>query len=53
MDDETVYGPQFHRLGFGEAVERNLLTDYKVMILCVDNESVSGGLQSVLADEDH
>ena len=53
MDDETVYGPQFHRLGFGEAVERNLLTDYKVMILCVDNESVSGGLQSALADEDH
>ncbi|MEA5649144.1 MAG: type ISP restriction/modification enzyme [Cutibacterium granulosum] len=53
MDDETVYGPQFHRLGFGEAVERNLLTDYKVMILCVDNDSVSDGLQSVLADEDH
>ena len=53
MDDETVYGPQFHRLGFGEAVERNLLTDYKVMILCVDNDSVSDGLQSALADEDH
>ncbi|MEA5639720.1 DEAD/DEAH box helicase family protein [Cutibacterium granulosum] len=25
MDDESLYGSEFHRLGFGEAVERNLL----------------------------
>ena len=38
MDDETVYGPEFHRLSFGEAVERGLLTDYKVLVLTVDEE---------------
>jgi predicted helicase len=27
MDDESRFGPVFHRLGFGEAVERGLLTD--------------------------
>jgi predicted helicase len=33
MDDEHLYGPEFHRLGFGEAVEQRLLADYKVMVL--------------------
>ncbi|WP_304324912.1 DEAD/DEAH box helicase [Corynebacterium frankenforstense] len=36
MDDEAVFGPEFHRLGFGEAVERGLLTDYKVVVMTVD-----------------
>ena len=38
MDDEGVYGPEFHRLGFGEAVERGLLTDYKVLVMTVDED---------------
>ena len=40
MDDVAVYGPEFHRLGFGEAVEMGLLTDYKVLVMTVD-ESVA------------
>lgn len=40
MDDEAIYGPEFHRLGFGEAVEKGLLTDYKVLVMTVD-ESVA------------
>ncbi|WP_315194581.1 type ISP restriction/modification enzyme [Corynebacterium matruchotii] len=40
MDDEAVYGPEFHRLGFGDAVEMGLLTDYKVLVMTVD-ESVA------------
>ncbi|WP_040085390.1 DEAD/DEAH box helicase [Corynebacterium humireducens] len=38
MDDEAVYGPEFHRLGFGEAVEKGLLTDYKVLVMTVDED---------------
>lgn len=49
MDDETVYGPEFHRLSFGEAVERGLLTDYKVLVLTVDEEMVAAPLQAQLA----
>ena len=30
MDDEALYGPEVFRIGFGEAVDKNLLTDYKV-----------------------
>ena len=51
MDDETMYGPEFHRLGFGEAVERGLLSDYKVMVLAVDEQHVSSALQRHMADE--
>ena len=40
MDDEGIYGPEFYRLGFGEAVGKGLLTDYKVLVMTVD-ESVA------------
>ena len=40
MDDEAIYGPEFYRLGFGEAVDKGLLTDYKVLVMTVD-ESVA------------
>ncbi|WP_132471894.1 DEAD/DEAH box helicase [Rhodococcus sp. SMB37] len=37
MDDEEVFGPVFHRLGFAEAIERDLLTDYRVAVVAVDD----------------
>ena len=37
MDDETKFGPVFHRLSFGEAIRRDLLTDYQVAIVGVDD----------------
>ncbi|WOI90322.1 DEAD/DEAH box helicase [Rhodococcus qingshengii] len=49
MDDETVYGPEFHRLSFGDAVERGLLTDYKVIVLTVDKSLMAAPLQDQLA----
>jgi superfamily II DNA or RNA helicase len=39
MEDETTFGPVFHRLTFGEAIDRNLLTDYQVAIIGVDDET--------------
>jgi predicted helicase len=38
MDDERVFGPVLHRLTFGEAIERDLLSDYQVVVVGVDNE---------------
>ena len=35
MDDEKTFGPEFYRLGFGQAVEQDLLSDYKVLIVAV------------------
>ena len=35
MDDENTYGHEFYRLGFGKAVDRDLLSEYKVLIVAV------------------
>ena len=51
MDDGTKFGPELHRLGFGEAVEKNLLTDYRVIILAVDEEYVTKNFQAELAQD--
>jgi predicted helicase len=53
MDDEDLYGPELHRLGFGEAVERGLLTDYKVIVLAVEEKYVAKTFQRQLADENN
>ena len=45
MDDQTKFGPEFHRLSFGTAVEHGLLTDYKVLVLTVDEEVIARPLQ--------
>jgi predicted helicase len=49
MDDEAVFGPVLHRLGFGEAVEKNLLTDYRVLVLTVDEQYVAENFQQAVA----
>ena len=51
MDDEPIYGQEFHRLSFGKAVEAGLLTDYKVVILTLDEVRVPASIQKVIADE--
>ncbi len=33
MDNESIYGREFYRIGFGEAVKHGLLSDYKVLVL--------------------
>jgi len=53
MDDPAKFGPVFHRLGFGEAVERDLLSDYKVMVLMVSEEQMAAPLQEMVAGEEH
>ena len=50
MDDESTFGPAFHELLFGDAVARNLLTDYRVIVLAVNEEAVDGAFQRQLAD---
>jgi superfamily II DNA or RNA helicase len=39
MDDEAVFGPVLHRLTFGEGIERDLLSDYQVVVVGVGDET--------------
>lgn len=50
MDDKSIYGPVFHKLGFGKAVSLGLLTDYKVVVLGVPEDEVSGIYQAGVAE---
>ncbi len=47
MDDESVFGEEIYTLNFTRAIALNLLTDYKVMILAVRKENLSGVTNSV------
>jgi predicted helicase len=52
MDDEAVYGPTFFYRGFGWAVQEGLLTDYKVIVLAMDEGLVAKSVQKRMADAD-
>jgi predicted helicase len=41
MDDESLFGPEFYRLSFGKAVARDLLSEYKVLIVAVDEDRMA------------
>ena len=45
MDNEEQYGPTFHSLNFGSAVAKDLLTDYKVVVLAMDQQVISRSVQ--------
>lgn len=50
MDDEALYGPEVFRIGFGEAVDKNLLADYKVLVLTLSESQIPAALQAAVAD---
>lgn len=53
MDDESLYGKVFYRLGFGDAITQGVLTDYKLMVLAVDEAVVQKDMQKALADPEN
>ncbi len=52
MDDRTLFGDEFFRLPFSRAVREGLLTDYKVLVLCVDEEYVKDILDEHLQQDE-
>lgn len=47
MDDEEIFGEEIYTLNFSQAIALDLLTDYKVIILAVRKENLSGVTNSV------
>ncbi|GAA7025098.1 DEAD/DEAH box helicase [Helicobacter pylori] len=47
MDDAGIFGEEIYTLNFEKAIALDLLTDYKVMILAVRKENLSGVTNSV------
>lgn len=46
MDDEAVFGKNLFALNFGEAIKRGLLTDYRVVIIGVDDPTISAWIEN-------
>lgn len=53
MDDESLYGQEVYRIGFGEAVEKDLLTDYKVLILTMSDSDIPPSIQSMISNSEN
>ena len=53
MDNEALYGKELYVITFSEAVRRELLVDYKVIVLAVEEAHVSRRLQQLLADDNN
>ncbi len=47
MDDGEIFGEEIYTLNFSQAIALDLLTDYKVIILAVRKENLSGVTNSV------
>ena len=52
MDDPEIYGKVLFHHGFARAVESDILTDYRVIVLAMDEGQVSSATQKRLADDD-
>lgn len=53
MDDPKLYGEEFYHIGFGEAVNKGLLTDYKVLIFTMKEDQIPPALQNIIADKNN
>jgi predicted helicase len=52
MDDEKIYGPTFHYLSFSKAINENILTDYKVLILAIDEKFIREKLKETNSESE-
>jgi len=46
MDDENLFGKVAHTLSFGESISRGFLTDYKVVIVGIDDQTISEWIEN-------
>ena len=53
MDDERKFGEVIYRMGFGQAVSHGILTDYKVMVLAIDESAIQKDMQKSLSDPEN
>ena len=52
MDDESIYGTEFYKMSFADAVEQDLLCDYRVLIFGVSENAVARHVQAILSTDD-
>ncbi len=55
MDDEKLYGPVFYKFSFGEAIEKKIISDYRIIIAGIRDNEVYEWIKSnkFLTDENN
>lgn len=54
MDDEAIYGPEFHKLSFYDAVHKyHALSDFKVRIAIMDGDTMDKMIQHQVVDDEN
>ncbi|MEZ4527703.1 MAG: type ISP restriction/modification enzyme [Desulfobacterales bacterium] len=48
MDDPALFGEEIYRIGFGQAVDQGLLSEYKVLILTLNNKDIPPAMIDVI-----
>ena len=51
MDDQSVYGDEFFRVGFSRAVQDGMLSDYKVLVLTVSENELPKEVMDRIRDK--
>lgn len=51
MDDEDIFGKEMFRIGFSEAVDKKLLSDYKVIVFTIGENEIPPALQDAIANK--
>ncbi|MEN1969055.1 type ISP restriction/modification enzyme [Lentibacillus sp. N15] len=49
MNDPETYGEEFYRIGFGDAIRKGILSDYKVMVLAVEEDVIARRFQDIFS----
>lgn len=49
MDDERIYGKEFYRYSFGKAVDEDMLCDYRVIVLTMDEKTIPPQLAKMIS----
>lgn len=53
MDDPNLYGEEFYRVPFSYAVNNGLLTDYKVLVLTVNETDIPDNIRADIKEGQH
>ena len=52
MDDKDKYGEEFYKLTLSKAIDQKLLSDYKVIVLSIEEEWIAKNIDTVLEGTD-
>jgi len=51
MDDENIFGKEIYRIGFKTAIEKEILSPYKILIFAVNENEITPSLKNIVFDK--